>query len=703
MDLTPRQSEAVAEINNNLQIIACAGSGKTEVITRRIAHILNEKKDVMPENIVAFTFTEKAAESMKNRISNALEGQDIDNLYVGTIHSFCYKLLNEFTERYRNVKVLDSVKNHLFIQRFHRECGFDDLGLKTTSWDIRLFLSCIDKMIDDYDNRSEWDSKHIEIFDTYKSKIYEEGYIDFSFLIFETINQIKTNIEIQEYLKTIKYLVVDEYQDIDDLQEKLINIISMYGANVCVVGDDDQTIYQFRGSNADNMISFSDRYENVHQVKLEQNFRCSEAIVDVADTVISNNENRIVKKMVSGAEFSNTMVSAKRYDCKNDQYIDIRNHIEELHNDGVPYKEMAVLVRKGKYIAPIVSVLTRAGIPVAADSAEEFFKGNYFKRFVNTLNILADIDKSKLYECWNDIVDVKTFNVGFKYLRSCARGGQRISFHTIIEEFCNKINFLDSNCEDLEQRITDLNGIYYILDDYDEIFGDWQLSARVSGLVSFIENKASEEYKYHSFNDNQADEDAVQVMTVHKSKGLEFNTVFLTELEEGEFPASNMGGKKYWHVLGGRFEENKDKYKSDIEDERKLFYVAVTRAKQNLYMMFELTEKKHNVSQFVIEASESGFIKIDKEDLISPSKPDDMLRGYMSNSSILSSNPYATDIQDNKSEYCARVKDAKNKLYDYYGTACHYCPGAHADLIRIKSMTPEEILSEARKNGLIKY
>ena len=705
VSLTAEQQEAISEIDRNLQIIACAGSGKTEVITRRIANILKSKPEVKPHNIVAFTFTEKAASSMKERIAKALGdefSQEVAQMYVGTIHSFCYHLLNKYTEQFREYKILDTVKSHLFVARYCNECGMSDLKLEPYPRNINLFLQCIDKMIDDFDNSDAWTDEQRAVLDKYIKCLYDHRYIDFALMIFETLRQIKSNPDIRKYLSEIKYLVVDEYQDVNDLQEKLISGIAGAGTNICVVGDDDQTIYQFRGSNANNMISFSERYADVHQVRLEKNFRCAHGIVDIADCVIRQNERRIPKKMVSGAADLPAQIEAKRYNDKTDQFDSIAKKIAELHNTGIPYREIAVLVRKGKAIVPMSSALERAGIPFETDSAEHFFTGNYFNRFVVTLQILTDIDKAKLYECWQDIIESTAFNSGFKFLRSCARGGN-LPLSEILRGFCEKVVFLDDAADDIDTRRMDLDGITKILDDYDEIYGDWQLTARIIGVLKFLGTQAAEEYKYHSFEPKDPNADAVQIMTVHKSKGLEFHTVFLPELTKREFLVSNMGGKKYYHVLGGVFEENKDRYQSDLEDERKLFYVAVTRAKQNLFMTYELSTQR--VSCFVEEAAASHYLKINRDDLSYNPKEDtyDTEPRYRSSYGARTHepNPEWEEEKRQKQEYWAAVKYARSQLYDYYGTACHFNPAAHGDLIRIKSMSPDEILSEASRNGLI--
>ena len=704
--LTIEQREAIEEINRNLQIIACAGSGKTEVITRRIANIFQCKPDIKPENVVAFTFTEKAAASMKTRISKALEMQstmDIDGMYIGTIHGFCYRLLIQYVEQFRDFKILDTVKSHLFVTRYCNECGMSDMKLEPYPRNVNLFLQCIEKMIDDYDNADTWTQEQRVVFNKYISCLYSHRYIDFALIIFEALRQIRDNSDVKASLKGIKYLVVDEYQDVDDLQEKLIMSIAEAGANVCVVGDDDQTIYQFRGSNANNMISFSKRYLNVHQVRLEKNFRCAPGIVDIADCVIGYNERRIAKKMYSEVQDSATQIKAIRYSSQEEQYYSIAEKIIELHKEGIPFNEIAILVRKGKMIVPASAALVRAGIPFETDSAEHFFEGNYFNRFVATLQILADVDKAKLYECWQDVLDDASFNSGFKFLRSCARSGN-LRLGEIICGFCEKISFLDENIEDYDTRINDMQAITKILGDYDEIYGDWQLSARITGVLKFLGTQASEEYKYHSFKTMDPNVDAVKIMTVHKSKGLEFHTVFLPNLMKREFPVSNMGGKKYWHVLGGVFEKNKDKYQSDLEDERKLFYVAVTRAKRNLFMTYELSEWP--VSCFVVESADSHYLEINRSDLKHNPKVEMnefVLSGYSSRKesedSLLKCDWVEEQLQ--QQEYWESVKYAKNQLYNYYGTACRFFPAAHGDLLSIKTMSPEEILEKARRDRLI--
>lgn len=670
-DFTPTsaQKQAIDCIDGNLQIIACAGSGKTEVTARRIVKILNTKTVVSPENIVAFTFTEKAAEGLKKRIVDVL-GKEVPDMYIGTIHGFCKRLLTEYTDKFADFKVLDTVKNHLFIGRYANQCGMSDVGLYACPRNNDLFLQCVDKLIDDYDRCDTWTDIQRSVLDKYIDCLYGHGYIDFSLLIFEALKQTRDDPSVQDYLRTVKYLVVDEYQDVNDLQEKLIHAIVDYGANICVVGDDDQTIYRFRGSNADNMITFDKRYDNVCRINLEENFRCNANIVDVAEKIIKHNKNRLAKDMRSGTKKTGGIVCAKGYSDSDSEISDIAEQILRLCQNGTKFGDVAVLVRKGKYVARIASALNARVIPYVADSAEEFFEGKYFDKFVETLRILDNVDKAALYDQWKDIVDPASLKEGFRYLRNCTENdNNRLS--EIMRCFCEKIQFLNDSY-DIKAKTEDLKGFCMILDDYDEIFGDCQISYRINGLLRFLGTQAADEYKYHTFRETSPNENAVKLMTVHKSKGLEFDTVFIPRLNKRDFPVSNMGGKKYYHVLGGVFEENKSKYDTDIEDERKLFYVAVTRAERNLHLSY--TYDNAPVSEFVYEAAESSCLQIDRTELESSGNRD-----------------YDRSL----------VEEARSALYDYYGTGNRLCPGLILEYKNICSQGPEAIVSKAKELGLV--
>ena len=525
-------------------------------------------------------------------------------------------------------------------------------------------------MIDNYDAKSEWTEAQTSVFEKYMDCLKRHHCIDFSMLIFEAIRQIKESKTVQDYIRSVKYLIVDEYQDIDDVQESLIRSFSSFGANICVVGDDDQTIYQFRGSNAENMIQFANHYPNVRQIRLDTNFRCAPQIVSVADSVIQHNNERIRKEMKSGNTVMTGSVEAIRCEDADEQYEYICQKIIELHKSGVPYKEIAVLSRKGKYINSIKRILERHSIPCAANSTESFFQGSYYERLKGTLGFLATPDKAMLYECWEDVVSQAQLLSGYKTLRRIAIGGgtaKSLRLSESIAAFLKQIDFLSDKYADMDEREQAAAFFETILNDYDEIYGDFQLSARVTKLLRFLEY-AADEYKYYSMKQSDSPDDAVQIMTVHKSKGLEFQVVFLPHLSEGQFPVDHVGGKKYYSVLGGYFASNKDKYESDVEDERKLFYVAATRAREHLHFTYDVSRKE--VSRFVKEASESNVFDLD---------PDD----------------FQTDW------YSREVDNALNALRDYYGSAVGLMPGAYGDLEALDERDSDDLISEAMRLGLM--
>ena len=672
IELSPSQQEAISEIDHNLQIIACAGSGKTEVITRRIINILKSKPDVRPENIVAFTFTEKAAENMKRRIASAYDSESetvLDSMYVGTIHAFCKDMLFEFSKEFEGFQILDTVKENLFISRYSRrpeEIGLDLFDFSSLRSE-ELFSSCIQKLIDEYDNREMWPENCIKLFETYRKCLYSHKYITFDFLIFEALQQIENSETVREYLSQIKYLVVDEYQDVDDLQARLTHEIASFGANVCVVGDDDQTIYQFRGSNARNIIEFSNCYENVVQVKLEMNYRSVKEIVDVANTVIENNTDRLSKEMKAQSNDSGK-VEIIATDDLNSEYDTLVERIMSIHNRGCSFSNMAILIRKRKNLKEICRKLQGSGIPYEADETEVFFEGEYLQVFKSIIQFVSDMNKADLMSALSGYATAEGIKNGFRSLRQVCRGsgdGNQKPLCVVMDGFINASGFLDEGDENYECKLNDLTCFKQILSDVDVIYKDYQLEARARQVILFIEKDAAEVYR--SFPVEKKSSDAVNIMTIHKSKGLEFDTVFLPDVEKKIFPSGKIGGKKYWKVLGDYFERNKDKYEGIIEDERKLFYVAATRAKKNLFILFETS--KRVISPFVVEAAEADCVEFDATDYVYEKKLDH--RG---------------------------IKEA---IIEFYGPAAVKNLGARAELERIRSIRDEnELISEARLIGI---
>lgn len=368
--LSAMRRKAVKIIDDDLEIIACAGAGKTGVVTRRIINILQSKPDILPENIVAFTFTRRAAEELKSRIYE-LAKQELGNthgfanMYVGTIHGFCIKMLQEYIAEFQKFTVLDEIHTKLFVERYFDECGMQDFDLKKYV-ETGLFINIMNILNENWFEQDKWDDVTRKAFGKYKDKLYSEKKFDYSLILQEMINQLENNDDFAQVIRDkVKFLIVDEYQDTNPIQEKLIGILKGFGANICVVGDDDQTIYQFRGSNARNILTFQDRYQIKHYIVLDENYRSTEGIVDVAGKVIANNNNRLSKIMKSSCRTPYDIgdIVYEEWEDTEQEYEFIANQMEKLYDIGVPYSEMAVLLRKKKVSARIADKLKEYGIP----------------------------------------------------------------------------------------------------------------------------------------------------------------------------------------------------------------------------------------------------------------------------------------------------------------------------------------------------
>ena len=688
MNLNKNQKDAIECIDNNLRIVACAGSGKTEVITRRIAKILIDKKDVSPSNIVAFTFTEKAAENLKQRIQRnvAETGYDIDisDMYVGTIHSFCRMILDQYELFFKDFRILDSVKEHLFIMKYFKKCGAEALGLYKR--DAALFSTCIDKMVSAHEMMDEWPEQDIRVFEQYKSLLYEKRFINFSLLIYEVLMHIN-DTQIKNYFGRIKYLVVDEYQDIDDLQEMLIKEIAGCGANVCVVGDDDQTIYQFRGSNADNMIHFANRYEDVKTINLETNYRSGTAIVDVADCVVSNNENRLMKRMAAGGDFVG-FVKGGCFRGIDEEYRGLSQDIKTLSSK-VKYGDMAILIRKRSRLPDLLKELSSDNIPYQAEESEDFFASAYYRRFCNVFVFLerpTDENRQNLIDDWKDIVEPRSLKSSIRYLSRCSEKNER--FVVLFEQFIGNLG-LDENHICLKYA----QGFCEILSDFDQVYGNDSWTIRTSDINTFIERMAETEYQRATLLEKESD-DAVKIMTVHQSKGLEFDAVFIPDLQQGFFPSNKVGGKKYYSVLGGVFEEQKEKYESDLEDERKLFYVALTRAKNYIYVYADVEKK--DASPFLSEMNQSTYCNISI-----PSKKNESRYVYMQENAIKNEYDYGDQSQPELWQVYDLRAIRKELLDELH--AAYFGGGFGAAMIEFedaKRARDDELIRIARRNGI---
>lgn len=617
------QKKAVESINDDLEIIACAGAGKTGVVTRRIVNILKSEPDVLPENIVAFTFTRKAAEELKSRIYE-IGKRELGNtkgfahMYIGTIHGFCIKMLQEYIPEFQKYDVLDEIHTKLFVERYYSECGMCDLDLKKYV-ETGLFISVMNILNENWFGQDKWSDATKTAFEKYQGKLHSEKKFDYALILREMIKQLEHNQEFADIIKNkVKYLTVDEYQDINLVQERLIQKIKEYGANLCVVGDDDQTIYQFRGSDSRNILTFRERYKIDNYIVLGENYRSTDGIVDVARRVILNNNNRLPKTMQSSCQTPYD-IGDIAYEEREDtelEYEFIAGRIDKLHDIGVPYSEMAILLRKKNVSTQIAEKLEEHGIPYVVEGMNELFatrecqaaKGIYdylngeltaTELYEKWLQVDYPFDKKELADCLQvlAVIDVKEMKLY-----------SDLNLQQIYHDFLGKLSLVEDGRLETEIILYNLGKFSQVIADYEVINYTLKPKSKLTNFCSFLKYTATEYYPEGYLSNSYIKPDAVSIMTVHQAKGLEFAAVFIPSLNKNFFPAQRVGGKGIWHVLERDWITDAERFDGDIEEERKLFYVAVTRAKKYLYLSRSRNTRNKHVSQFLMEARDSSYL-----------------------------------------------------------------------------------------------
>lgn len=622
-NLSEQQKEAVATIDEDLEIIACAGAGKTGVVTRRIINILDRKKDILPENIVAFTFTKKAAEELKSRVNSygkAVLGhtKGFAHMYVGTIHGFCIRMLQNYIPEFQKYTVLDEIQTKLFVERYYEECGMKDLELKKYI-ETSLFITVMSVLNENWFEKDKWDEKTQCAFEKYQNKMYEEKKFDYSLILKEMINQLETNSEFAEIIKSkVKYLTVDEYQDTNPVQEKLIRILKNFGANICVVGDDDQTIYQFRGSDAKNIITFKERYGIKKYIVLDKDYRSTEGIVDVARRVIINNNIRLTKTMTSGCRTKYDIgdLAYEEYSDIEDEFEFIAKRIVKLHEIGVPYSEIAILLRKRKVSGKVAEILEKYEIPFIVEGVNDLFGTKECRAAKGIFEYLnGDIPATELFKRWLEIeysLDKKEVADALEYLATIdvkeIKLYSEFNIQAIYHEFLRRISIVEDGKSETEIIMYNLGKFSQVIANYEVINYTLKPRAKLNNFCSFLKYTAAQYYPEGYMTNSYAKPDAVNIMTVHQSKGLEFAAVFIPQLNRNFFPAQRVGGKGIWHVIDKAWITDAERFNGDIEEERKLFYVAVTRAKKYLYLTRSETNHDKYISTFLEEAKDSSYL-----------------------------------------------------------------------------------------------
>lgn len=660
MALTDAQVRAVQHAAGNLQLIACAGSGKTEVVAQHIAQLLTpsavDGAGLQPRNIVAFTFTEKAASELKQRVVERCTEAIPDltgmaEMYIGTIHGYCLELLRSEVPRFLKYEVLNETQQILFVDRNSARCGLTSTttlqgrALKRYV-DTRIYVDALALLREaQIDERRLGAATVREGLDSYTGLLHEKGYLDYTSILHEAATALNSDSALRERLaERLKVVIVDEYQDVNHIQEQLIKLLHSIGADIRVVGDDDQTIYQWRGSDARNILTFTNRY-TAPSITLEDNFRSSPGITDVARLVIAKNANRLNKSMRSANQqsYETGDIVALQFTSPEEEAEYIARSCLSLRgtlvNDGreqrpISWSDMAVLVRVTKMAEPIRAALEAAGIPVVsvgmnslfdtpeAEAARQLF---YLMAGQATAVDVVDaweqarlgIDRAVLVDAVREAEDTRermvredqdvrfsVYNIQRQFIGFLERIGLR---EEVIPNGRGEVVFY--NLAKFSQAISDFEAIYF----------HSRPVQKYESFAGFLQHQAEAAYEQSTGAEERlVSLDAVQILTIHRAKGLQWPVVFVPQLVKNRFPASRHGGMTVWHLVPAACVDGQARYLGSEEDERRLFYVAVTRSQKHLHLTTAPTPgSKRNVqpSVFWYDVLESRYVKRTAQDL----------------------------------------------------------------------------------------
>lgn len=630
--LTPEQTTAVNHFDGNLQIIACAGSGKTDVVSRRIAELIH--KGEPPKSIVAFTFTEKAAAELKARIRLRIEERspgiaDFGDMYVGTIHGFCFEMLQQILPKYRNYEIMDDARRIAFISMpkhfysSHLRTLIENEGGRKFQTIRKFFHSADILRMEDIDPQKLTDPDFKECFERYEEALDKERFLDFSEMIYRLVKLLDEDESVRKALhENVRHLIVDEYQDIDRIQERLIRHISQGCKSLCVVGDDDQCIYNWRGSAVEYIINFSKNYDPVTPVSLSTNFRSTSQIIRVANSFIRNNQRRLAKKMEPRADPQNQDspedLFYRQFDKEEQEFNFLIKRIQDLHGSdfydkrhqgfSLSYGDFSILVRRKNTAIKLIPFLEKAGIPFILDIGGEVFQRPEVQLAYNCLGYIfrddrPDAQRGSLIAQYTAIfqnrvsngkpvypkANAETFIKKLDALKAKAevifakdkkdylQDGLQPYFHEILNAF-------GADEFDLEEVYNyNLAVLSQAVADYESVWRRIRAS-EVKYFFGFINAYGSQSYTETGHQD-PALIDAVKILTIHKAKGLEFPVVFLPGMVEEQSPRTERT-----FVDPGLYKFSD--YTGDEEDERRVLYTAVTRSEKYLFITGSSQRKK---------------------------------------------------------------------------------------------------------------
>ena len=632
-EFTDAQRAAINYSATNLKVLAGAGAGKTRVVEEIIAKKISEGMD--PSELIVCTFTDKAALELRVRIQQRLKQLNgaigVAEITLGTIHGICMRLLQEYTDKYGDYSVLETMKNIHFINRYFKQIEMGNikkLGTNVTMdryFDTNRFLS-ICSILDENQVNLELVPNEIKIaYKNYRKLLNEYHYFDFSTIQSEFLHEIREDQNFRNKLsEKIKLIIVDEFQDVNYLQNEIVKELSKMGIHVVVVGDADQAIYQFRGSDFKYIKGFEEGITDTAFVKLEENFRSTEGIIQIAENSIVRNVTREDKNMKSCTDwkYERGDIVYKKFETPEEESCFIVDRIEELIAMGMPANEIAVLFRKKKYMQSIIDELKKRNIPIEVENVSSLLETDEIKAMINVFKYLAgrpDVEKLDIEE-------------GFEVIGTYIKEGsiaEAIEYIDSVEPNVWMKNHPSSMnqeylLQEIYQKLLGILGIFKVLfnlgkfsqllNDFEVIYYDYMPTAKIPALVGFLQG-TKDEYPEGYLSDEYRKVMGVQIMTVHKSKGLQFSAVFIPALVKNVFPSRKKGGLSEWHYLPEAAINNASSLRGagdrNLEDERRVFYVAVTRSRKFLFLTraFYTERRNEKDSEFLSEAlSASGYI-----------------------------------------------------------------------------------------------
>ncbi|MDB9742174.1 UvrD-helicase domain-containing protein [Candidatus Pelagibacter sp.] len=604
-NLNNAQKEAVLYLDGPLLIVAGAGSGKTKVLTSRIAHIINEKK-AFPNQILSVTFTNKAAKEMQNRVSSILNSEAIGLSWLGTFHSICAKLLRKHAPAAgltSNFTIIDTDDQVRLIKNI---CKAENIDIKQLA--PKFILSIIDRWKNKgfYPNEVVINKNDIfertilPLYKIYQQKLLDLNACDFGDLILHVVKILEKNQDIRNiYSNNFKYILVDEYQDTNYIQSRWLNLLSEKHKNLCCVGDDDQSIYSWRGAEIKNFLEFDQVYENSKVIRLEENYRSSQNILSVASNLIANNQNRVGKTLKTTME-EGDLVKLNCFKNGKDEAIGVSDEIEKKLKKKYSFNNIAILVRAIFQTREFEERFLKIGLPYRILGGTKFYERAEIKDCVAYLRLIHqpkdDLAFGRIVNNPKRAIGESTIKLIHEFSKensvsleiaskklieeNLIKPKTRIglsSFLFLMDKWRNDINIKKVNHVKLLQLVLDESGYSSMLKNKKDLENENKLEnikellsamKDFDNLESFLEHVA-----LATSVDQDWDGEKVNMMTMHGSKGLEFDVVFLPGWEEGLFPHQK---------------SIEEKGQNGLEEERRLAYVGITRAKKKALISFAM-------------------------------------------------------------------------------------------------------------------